>query len=128
MYNACYMSRTITYNLSKLPALKKQLELTNEKFKLLGYGSKARVARWLIENNYQAGTVEQVAKKISHLLTGYVRGIHPKLRSGGVWRPEEAERILALVLVWLKSELVTEKKQKRQERQKPIIKPEDDEF
>ena len=118
------MSRTITYNLSKLPALKKQLEVTNEKFKLLGYGSKARAARWLIENGYQKGTDSQVAKKISHLLSGYVRGIHPKMRSGGVWRPEEAERILDLLIIWLKSENTP----KTRTRHKPDEQPVDDEF
>jgi len=97
------MSRTSTYNPNKLPALKKSLERVNNKFKVLGYGSRLAAAKWLIKKQHQIGTEEQVAKKISHLLNGYVRGIHPTLRSGGVWRPEEAERILGLLEKWLKS-------------------------
>ena len=98
-----FMSRTSTYNPNKLPALKKRLEQVNARFKWLGYGSRLAAARWLIKKQHQAGTEEQVAKKISHLLNGYVRGIHPTLRSGGVWRPEEAERIIELLEKWLKS-------------------------
>ena len=97
------MARSSTYSPEKLPALKQRIEQVNNKFKQLGYGSRAAAAKWLIKKKHQAGSEQQVAKKISHLLNGYVRGIHPTLRSGGVWRPEEAERILALLERWLKS-------------------------
>lgn len=97
------MSRTVTYNPSRLPALKQRLEHTSAQFEELGYGSRMAAAKWLIAKKHQKGSPEQVAKKISHLLNGYVRGIHPTLRSGGVWRPEEAERILELLNRWLKS-------------------------
>lgn len=97
------MSRTVTYNPSRLPALKQRLEHAFAQFEELGYGSRMAAAKWLIAKKHQKGSLEQVAKKISHLLNGYVRGIHPTLRSGGVWRPEEAERILELLSRWLKS-------------------------
>lgn len=102
------MARTTTYNPNKLGALKKRLESVNERFKQLGYGSRLAVAKWLIKKKHQGGSEEQVAKKVSHLLNGYVRGIHPTLRSGGVWRPEEAERIIALLERWLKSKAAQE--------------------
>lgn len=141
------MARKVTYDQHKLPVLKQRLHQINLEFKKLGYGSKSHVARWLIKHGYQEGDSIQVAKKISHLLNGYVRGIHPRLRNGGVWRPEEAERMLRLLEKWLKTEAqnlpkgpmsreerIRLKKEKNKQREKPPSKPRsrheviDDEF
>ena len=128
------MARTTTYNPNKLVALKKKLESINERFKQLGYGSRAAVAKWLIKKKHETGSEEQVAKKVSHLLNGYVRGIHPTLRSGGVWRPEEAERIIALLERWLKSKAaqaflpLTDTKLKAPSEPPRIIVTSEDEF
>lgn len=125
------MSRNITYPIQRLPALKERLAATSEKFKMLGYGSRSRAARWLLEQKKEPGTMEQIAKKIANLLGGYVRGIHPTMRNGGVWRPEEAERILDLLDVWLKQEALNflqsgSLKLPRQDQ--PVIEPPKDEF
>ena len=72
-----------------------------------GYGSRAFAAKWLMENGHQKGNpdtqkdVNRVAKKVSHILKGYVRGIHPTMHNGGVWSAEEAEHIVTLLETWL---------------------------
>lgn len=124
------MARVRTYNPEKLPALREWLERVNERFKQLGYGSRAAAARYLIRRKHQTGSEKQVGKKVSYLLSGYIRGIHPTLKSGGVWKPEEAERILILLERWLNSKdarvfpLTTNNKESYEDR--TLI--EDDEF
>lgn len=69
--------------------------------KLNRYGDHMKAAKWLVANGHQDGDVVEVAKKISNLLKGYVRGIHYKMRSGGVWRAQEADRVITLLEFYL---------------------------
>ena len=100
----------ITYKTKDLPCLEKRLEQMWDKMNRFGYGSRAIAARWLMEAGHEKGdptvqkNVNRVAKKVAHILKGYVRGIHPTMWSGGVWNSEEAERILNLLNDWINND------------------------
>ena len=101
------MSRFVTYEKNRMPQLKMRLAEMFRQMDAFGYGSRAFAAKWLMENGHQKGNpdtqkdVNRVAKKVSHILKGYVRGIHPTMHNGGVWSAEEAEHIVTLLETWL---------------------------
>jgi hypothetical protein len=101
------MGRQITYEADKIPQLEKRLKAMQEQMNNIGYGSRAIAARWLMEQQYQKGDptkqkdINRVAKKVAHILKGYVRGIHPTMYDGGVWSAAEAEFVVEMLEIWL---------------------------
>lgn len=98
-----FMPKKVTFNPKHLSALAQEIKDVADVFyyKLGRYGGHTRMAEWLIKNGHQEGSITHVAKKVSNILCGCVRGLHPNMRMGGVWRAEEAERIIALIGYWL---------------------------
>lgn len=118
------MGRKITYEANKIPQLERRIKAMCGQMDNMGYGSRAIAARWLMEQQYQKGDptkqkdINRVAKKVAHILKGYVRGMHPTMHDGGVWSAEEAEFVVEMLEIWIatRRQQVEEKQFERQPR------------